>query len=644
MNDFINLIDIHQEEHIDINITVSEFAEKYRYIKPPGWKHFELFNFDKTPYLRYPCDCLSKNSNVSDLIVVKGTRNGATQGIDLNAIFYNIRVNPCKMFFVSADQKLLDTFTKVEFLPQLRATGLHKRIQASSSNEKNKNKSSGETSQLIEFGPNCYVNLCGANNPNNFRQLAAQLLIKDERATFPIFKKEGDAARLADGRTEDYGPYAKRVTTSTPTLWGSNYHNEFLSGTQEEWQVPCPSCGGMQYLELGKVEKDDNGRKKLLYGLDFEHENYQLRSDVKYKCKHCGISFPYEELYKINIRGKWMETKPIYNRDIVSLQLNSLYSNFLGWDRIAQVFLDAKREGTPSALQTVYNLYLGEFYEYKTNKISIGNLVERDSGYCRSELPSDVAFITCSIDVQGNRFELEFKGWSHNWSSFSIEYVKLMGNTDHHDVWNELEELIFTKRFAGTDPMMYCIDEGDGNKAEEIRSFVDRINRKATTEYYEKTGQATKKILCLTVKGASPKQVNNKPLREVDLSEYVKCIRVNTYYFKEKYRIWLSKNIDESTGAVPFGYPHFPNDYPTAFYKQLDSEEFQTLVDSNGYPVKKWVKTHTRNEPFDLGVYNIGLAHYIFEFIVLPVSKATGISDWNQMIDYYLAARKEKLN
>lgn len=652
-DDFLSRVKLVEEGQLDVGITVDQWAEQRRMIKKPGAKKFTLWDFDDSPYLRYPCQLVSKNTPTKRLSVSKGSRIGFTQGLIMNSIFYNIDVNPVKMMYVSADQKLLDKFTRVEFKPQLKATGLYDKIRASAASEKNKNRSSGETSEMLEFGVDGYLVLSGANNPNNFRQLGAQYAYKDERATYPLIKSEGDVSKLVDGRTRDYGNSSKIITVSTPTLAGSGFHKEWLAGTQEFWMIPCPHCDTLQYLDFGETKKHEDGTRELIYGLDFKHENYELKSEVRYKCKYCHKSFPESLKYDLNLKGDWIPTKKEYNKSNVSLQINSLYSNFYSWTDIVEEFLEAKADGSPTALQGFKNLIMGEFFEFKAKTITVQNLMDRPSGYCRSEVPEGVGFITACCDVQADRLEIEFKGWGLNKENWSIEYVILKGNTEKHDVWNDFEELIFSQQFAGLTPVAYFIDEGDGNKQDQVQGFCRRMNLRATNEYYEKTGKLDRdgnkivKHVALPLKGMSPKQLNRKPYSVNDISEGLKRLHVNTYYYKEKVMTWMNREFLNNDGEEkPFGFCNFPADYPKKYFSQLRSEKLVKTLNTSGYTEKKWEQVKTRNEAFDLFVYNACEADWYFECVILPIGHVIdypgGVKVYNDMINYFLNQRKSE--
>ena len=215
-----------QESAVDANLTVSQWAEQYRYIKKPNFNVFTLFSFDDSPYLREICDHTSPLSPCKELTLMKGTRIGATLGVILNSQFYNISVNPCQMMYVSSNQKLLAKFKRLVFDPELKASGLDVKIKTSVEKKNSKNKSNGDTAEMIEFG-DAYLLFCGANNPQNFRQMSVQYLYKDEEASYKIDKHEGNISKLADARTYAFGDHAKRIGISSPINTGDQFCKSF---------------------------------------------------------------------------------------------------------------------------------------------------------------------------------------------------------------------------------------------------------------------------------------------------------------------------------------------------------------------------------------------------------------------------------
>lgn len=637
--DFIPIIDEIRTGAISPFMTVSEFSSAHRKIKPPGHKSYELFNFDNTPYLKFPCDLFSAFDPSRSFTVVKGSRLGFTQGFILNVAFYNIVVNPCPQLFVSADQKLLDKFTKVIFKPVMQASGFDQYIKSSATNAKNKNKASGDTVELLEYGNGDYFAFCGANNPNNFRQLGFQVVFLDERATYRLINEEGDIKNLAEGRQKDYGLYAKTASVSTPTISGGSFYKDFYAGSQHEWRVCCPLCGGQQYLEFSVFsDKDENGNRELLQGLSFEHEAYELRSEPMYMCRHCRGLFPNSELYTINLTGEW-ETEKKYITGDISGRISGIYSNFNPWDEIAKEFLSSKRDGSPAALQTFKNLTLGEFFEFKQKTIQINTeLGAVNSGYHRSQVPPQVGVLTCVADVQGDRIEAEVKGWGVDKQSYSIEYMVFDGDTEEPEVWNEYEKWIFSMSFAGLRPELFIIDSGDGNKTGDIEDFC----RKCNTRFAKET-KRDDAIIIMPLKGQSPGQINNKQWRVVVVDGGLEAFRVNTYHYKKQVIDFLNRKKKHGE-LMPFGYCSFPNDYTKEYYEQLKSEKCIESLDKNGFKVVKWKKLRERNEGFDLFVYSFALIDYLMAEVYIPIFERTQKTkfDYNTVINHFINLRKSK--
>lgn len=80
--------------HIN-HMTVSEWAERNRTLKEGNYQG--PFGFDLTPYLIEIADCLSANSPVKEVAVMKATRMGVTVGVHENWLGYSIDEDPAEM-------------------------------------------------------------------------------------------------------------------------------------------------------------------------------------------------------------------------------------------------------------------------------------------------------------------------------------------------------------------------------------------------------------------------------------------------------------------------------------------------------------------------------------------------------------------
>jgi phage terminase large subunit GpA-like protein len=116
------------------------------------------------------------------------------------------------------------------------------------------------------------------------------LIVMDEIDEAPPFiKNQGDPESIIEvrGKTIDNLKLAK---LSTPIqAENSRIWKAFKSGDQREYMIPCPRCGGFQFLEMMK-----DGRDYGLYGdytVDKTHRSTFVEGTARYKCKLCGEDF-----------------------------------------------------------------------------------------------------------------------------------------------------------------------------------------------------------------------------------------------------------------------------------------------------------------------------------------------------------------
>ena len=78
-------------------LTCSQWADQYRYVAsgpfPGRW------STDRTPYLREPVDCITDPA-VEEIVIMKPTRVGATEGVINNALGFYMHYDPCQMLYV----------------------------------------------------------------------------------------------------------------------------------------------------------------------------------------------------------------------------------------------------------------------------------------------------------------------------------------------------------------------------------------------------------------------------------------------------------------------------------------------------------------------------------------------------------------
>ena len=121
-------------------LSVSEFAARAFRVQPPGSLYWERFDINKTPYLKRPMDLCSYYSGVRQIDFVKSVKIGATVGMILPVLLYNVLVGRKNQYYVSADQKLLDEYIQVKVRPHFAASGAMEQIGLKDSQNEKKEK------------------------------------------------------------------------------------------------------------------------------------------------------------------------------------------------------------------------------------------------------------------------------------------------------------------------------------------------------------------------------------------------------------------------------------------------------------------------------------------------------------------------
>jgi phage terminase large subunit GpA-like protein len=136
-------------------------------------------------------------------------------------------------------------------------------------------------------------------------------------------------------------------------------------------------------------------------------------------------------------------------------------------------------------MQPFYNTKLGLPWSSTVESISDIELMGRreNFGLCwnndkhvwRTDIPPEVMYITAGVDVQGDRFETMFIGWSQN-QRWILGHEVTRGATNLETTWSELDALLATrwKHPLGGEIGVEAaaIDSGDGNRTQFVYNFT----------------------------------------------------------------------------------------------------------------------------------------------------------------------------
>lgn len=576
------------------NISVSEWANTYRFLSSTSSAEAGRYSVSRTPYLREIMDHLGKTSHAQEITFMKGSQIGATEAA-LCFMGYSIHMNPSIILLVMPTDEAIKKTSRTRVKPMLEATPvLRDKVKPAGG----KDSENTINSKAFEGG---VLLMIGANSPVGLASTPAAKLLLDEVDRFPLSAgTEGSPIELARARSRTFAN-RKLFLISTPTNEGTSVIDaEFQKGDMRYYNVSCIHCS--QYFII---------TFDLLTWTAGDPESVRLA------CPLCGGL--HEERHKTILLAefgfgglaKWIPTKVIKNKRKHSYHLSALYSpaGFYSWAELIEDFENIK--GDVNKEQTFTNTVLGETFKISGEVPDYENLYNKRENYQIGTIPSEVYFLTIGADVQKDRIEFETVGWCPGRQSYSIEYRVLPGDTTslENEVWQHFKDCI-NHHYPTTEGTlmsvkMTFVDSGDGTSTNVVYNFCSSMGNERV-----KPIKGMHDTFNLMV-GAPKITTTNKAGKKIGRSKVwglgVSMIKTEIYGFLKL----KSKKDDEGNEIFPNGYCHFPM-YNEAYFKMLTAEK-HTLVKNKktGFAKHQWVKERDRNEALDCRVYARGAAYLV---------------------------------
>lgn len=566
-------------------ITVKEWADKYRRLSPENSAEPGRWRTDRTPYLEEIMDAFT-DPKVRRIAVAASSQVGKTE-MEMNMLGYAIDIDPGPIMWVTPTQDNAEDFSKRRIAPMIRDTRpLKRKIEPSKSRSR-------DNTVLKKKYPGGMLTMTGSNSPANLASTPCRYVFGDELDRWTKDAGgEGDPWALLEARTTTFFNH-KMVQVSTPTIKGSStIETAFLIGTQEYWSAECPHCGEYHFVKFDNIH--------------FEHEvrvvGGKKQFDIKkinFCCPNCGCLSSEKEIKKAP--HKWIAQNPdAYKNGIRSFWINAFSSPWMDWYKIVLRFLEA--DGDPEKLKTVFNTLLGELFEDRGELLTEDQMMNNRE-YYKAELPDGVLCLTCGVDTQDNRLEYEVVGHGYFGEEWGIEKGIILGKPDEEDkpelesVWSRLDRVI-EKEWTYE----------NGKKLKISLTFVDSGGH-YTQEVYEQCAKRIgKRVFAVKGKGGEGIPYISPPSKVKIVKEDAKGRKVVTgkaYLYiigvdSGKEKIMSSLKVQEP-GAR---YYHFPKQeekgYDSNYFKGLLSEKMT-------YKNRKWqwekLPGHERNEPLDMRNY-----------------------------------------
>lgn len=557
------------------DLTVSEWAERYRRLSPESSAETGPWRNERTPYLREVMDSFS-NPRVRHIVFVAASQVGKTEA-EMNMLGFVIDEDPGSILFIHPVKDDARDFSKLRIAPMIRDTPTLRRKVADP-----KQRDSANTI-LQKAYPGGLLTLCGSTEAHALASKPIRYVFGDERDRWAASAgDEGDPWELVMRRQTTFYN-AKAVEVSTPTIKGhSAIDSAYAKGSMARWVSRCPHCGKYHEIRWADIRFDYEEQ-------EINRERTVKVKEVWYLCPECGAVS--NERSMKTAPARWEHTnEEAKSRGELSFWLNAFVSPWMPWAEIVRKFLEAR--GNSRRMQVVYNTMFGETWENRGDTMDEEGMLSRREEY-DAEVPDGVLFLTCGIDTQDDRLEYEVVGHGHFGETWGIAAGIIMGKPDSEKTWESLDGVLDRVwRFrdgVGIRIAVSFMDEG-GHYTQEVRIHCrERLSKKL-----------------YAVKGAAgqDRPYTSPPKQQriiVDGRHYGSCWVYTLGVDAGKQMIMDSLRVMEPGPR----YAHFPkrDDYDFAFFRGLLSEHLVYHEDRRQPWGWEKIAGHERNERLDCRNY-----------------------------------------
>lgn len=307
------------------------------------------------------------------------------------------------------------------------------------------------------------LKVVAAKAPRNLRRHNVRVLFIDEADGMEA-TAEGSPIVLAERRTLSF-PDRKIVLGSTPVHEETSHVlRAYAQSDARIFEVPCPECGALSEVLWDQIVWDE-GKPET----------------ARWCCPHCREEIAETHKPAMVAAGAWRATRPEIEGH-AGFRLNALVSLHINasWARLAKEFVGAKDD--PSTLQTFVNTILGQGWRGEGDELDDERLAERGEDFGLEAVPEDVLALTVGCDVQHDRLELTFVGWTETGLAFVLGHRVIWGQWDEDATWTDLDTELrgrFPHALGGKIGIdAVAVDAGDGTTMHRVTGFCQPRTRR----------------------------------------------------------------------------------------------------------------------------------------------------------------------
>jgi len=493
----------------------------------------------------------------SEVVIMCAAQLGKSETLN-NIIGFYIDNDPCPMLMLQPTVDMAQAYSKDRI-----AAGLIRSTPCLQHKVKDPRARDSGNTTLHKVFPGGALTLVGANSPAGLASRPIRVILCDEVDRYPSSAgTEGDPIQLARKRTSTFWN-RKIVLVSTPTNKGASRIEEaYEKSDKRKFWVPCKHCGHEQLLRWGNVKWTGDEPDSAMY-----------------ECDECHVLWSENDRRWSIKRGKWIAEEPF--KGIAGFWINALYSPWTSLADGVREFLAVRK--SPEQLRVWVNTYLGETWEDQGETLDDIELSQRREDFGEF-YPAEVVLLTCGVDVQQDRLEMQITGWGVDDETYVTEYKTIYGDPADPNTWETLSANLFR-----------VFETHDGRQLGIRAIAIDSGGSHTQTVYkYCKANSGRRVFAIKGVGGERP--LVTKPSK----NNSVKCLLFPVGVDNAKDLLMARLRVTEP-GA---GYVHFSDTLNDEYFKMLTAEKV-VLKYNKGFAKRTYIKIRPRNEALDCFVYSI---------------------------------------
>lgn len=565
----------------DPDLTVSEWADRHRWLSSRASAEPGRYRTARTPYMREIMDALSPVSPVQRVVFMKAAQVGATEAGNC-FIGFVMHHAPGPMLAVQPTVELAKRNSRQRIDPLIEESPeLRERVKPARSRD------AGNTMLSKEFAGGILI-MTGANSAVGLRSTPARYIFLDEVDAYPASAdEEGDPVSLAEARSLTFAHRRKVFLVSTPTIRGlSRIEREFEASDQRRYHVPCPHCGHVQWLKFERLRWDKC-----------------LPETAEYHCEGCDRPIAEHHKTQMLAAGEWRATATSADPHTVGYHLSAFYSpiGWLSWARIARAHEAAR--GSDEAMRAFRNTMLGETWMETGEAPDWQRLADRRETWAPGTVPARGLFLTAGADVQKDRIEVDVWAWGRGLESWLVDHIVIEGGPGDPACWQTLTDLLGRTwaHASGQHLAIARLAIDTGYETSAVYGWARQVGFAQVAPVKGLEGfNRSSPVTGPTYVDAT---VGGKRLRRGARlwSVATSTFKAETYRFLRQDR----PTPEEIIAGAPFppGTVHLPSWADSEWLKQLTAEQLITVKSKRGFTKLEWQKLRERNEALDCRVY-----------------------------------------